>query len=219
MSPRREVLGERFDTNDATSKVIIIFTKPDCSFRQLAFHPPLTDDRKADKRTPQPIYSLPKKKRVVPEQGTGALVADPRCIKRLLTSPSDDAVFDGATSAREDDPKFHCKIASFVSIQGVDHICHERLLISTRGSEEIIAFGDECRNVCVPSGAMVLLAEVDKPLEKFRSPLSLTLANSHRLRGMRNIGSLSMISWALLSMSFMRPRFPNVVHRPLTLDQ
>jgi len=52
--------------------------------------------------------------------------------------------------------------------------------------------------------------------------LSLTLANSeqaYRHRGMRNMGSLSTISCALSSMSFMRPRFPKVVHRPLAFDQ
>ena len=52
--------------------------------------------------------------------------------------------------------------------------------------------------------------------------ISLTLANSeqaYRPCGMRNMGSLSTISRALSSISFMRPRFPKVAHRPLTFDQ
>jgi putative tryptophan/tyrosine transport system substrate-binding protein len=58
--------------------------------------------------------------------------------------------------------------------------------------------------------------------DPFFTSLSLTLANSeqaYRHRGMRNMGSLSTISCALSSMSFMRPRFPKVVHRPLAFDQ
>ena len=48
-------------------------------------------------------------------------------------------VFDGATSAHEDDPELHGEIASFVSIQGVDHIYHKCLVIGTRRSEGILA--------------------------------------------------------------------------------
>ena len=105
------MLREGFDTNDETLKLIFMFRE---TLWQLLFRLALMDDRKSKKRLLQLLEPVPKKKPIVREQGTGALEADLRCLKGLMASPSDDAVFDAATSARKDNPELHGEIASFV---------------------------------------------------------------------------------------------------------